>query len=128
MLNLKSVGRVAIAGAVLFSLFVAAGNNATARPNYLKVMNTAYPDLVKKHGKDGKLTCAVCHPSTEKSKKKRNDYGVALTKVLGKKNETDKDKIKEALTKAEKEKNKDDKTFGELIKAGDLPGKDEAAN
>lgn len=128
MLNLKSIGRFAIAGAVLFSLFVTVSKNATARPNYLKAFNAAYPDLVKKHGKNGKLTCAVCHPKTEKSKKKRNDYGAALTKSLGKKNETDKDKIKEALTKAEKESNKAKKTYGELIKAGDLPGGKDAVN
>ncbi|MGB4739433.1 MAG: hypothetical protein WBH50_14645 [Fuerstiella sp.] len=63
-----------------------------------------------------------------KDKKKRNDYGVALTKTLGEKNVKDADKIKEALTKAEAEKNADGKTYGELIKAGELPGKAEEAN
>lgn len=127
MLNLKNLGRIAIAGAVLFSLLVVTGENASARPQYKKPFEAAYPDLVKKHGKDGKsLSCAVCHPV--KDKKKRNDYGVALTKALGKKNEKDKDKIKEALKKAEKEKNKAGKTYGELIKAGELPGGKDAAN
>lgn len=127
MLNLKTLGRVVIAGAVLLSFLVINSDNATARPGYKKPFEAAYPDLVKKHGKDGKsLSCAVCHPV--KDKKKRNDYGVALTKALGKKNEKDKDKIKEALKKAEKEKNKAGKTFGELIKAGELPGGKDAAN
>ncbi len=93
-------------------------------------MTKTYPDLAKKHGGDtGKLGCAVCHPKDAKEKKKaRNNYGAALGKVVGKKNQTDEDKIKEALTKIEKEKSADGtKTFGDLIKEGKLPGTDEVA-
>jgi len=126
MLNVKSLGRVVVAGAALFSLLLLSGGDASARPQYKKPFEAAYPDLVKKHGTNGKLSCAVCHPV--KDKKKRNDYGVALTKALGKKSEKDAAKIKAALKKVESEKNADGKTYGELIKAGELPGKKDAAN
>lgn len=126
MLNLKTLGRVIVASAAVFSLLLIGGEDANARPQYKKPFEKAYPDLVKKHGTNGKLSCAVCHPV--KDKKKRNDYGVALTKALGKKSEKDADKIKAALKKAEAEKNKDGKTYGELIKAGELPGGKDAAN
>jgi len=122
---MKNLGRYVIAGTCLFAIVAMTSETASARPQFKKAFETAYPDLVKKHGTDGKLTCAICHPV--KDKKKRNDYGVALTKTLGEKNVKDEAKIKEALTKAESEKNKDEKTYDELIKAGDLPGgKDEA--
>lgn len=71
------------------------------------------------------VKCDVCH--TGKSKKDRNPYGVELAKLLDK--ATDKDnqeKIQEVLTKVEKlpsdAKDKKSPTFGDLIKAGKLPG------
>ncbi len=124
MLTVKNCVRFAVAGFLAASMFVVTGGEASARPKYLNVLNETYPDLVKKHGTDGKLTCAVCHP--EKDKKKRNNYGAALQGKLSKKNESSEDKIKEALTKTEGEKSKTEgKTFGDLIKAGDLPGTNE---
>lgn len=121
MLNVKNCVRVAVAGVLAASMFIVAGGEAVARPKYKDALNDKYPDLAKKQGTEGKLTCAVCHP--EKDKKKRNNYGVALAGKLEKKNETDMDKIKEALTKTEGEKSKTEgKTFGDLITAGELPG------
>ena len=126
MLTVKNCVRVAVAGVLAASMFVVTGGQAVARPKYKDAINDKYPDLAKKHGTDGKLTCAVCHP--DKDKKKRNNYGVALAGKLEKKNETDMDKIKEALTKTEGEKSKTEgKTFGDLITAGELPGTDEVA-
>jgi len=126
MLTVKNCVRFVVAGVLAASMFVVTGGEAMARPKYLKVLNETYPDLVKKHGTDGKLTCAVCHP--EKDKKKRNNYGVAMAGKLEKKNESDEAKIKEALTKTEGEKSKTEgKTFGDLIKAGELPGTEEVA-
>jgi hypothetical protein len=126
MLTVKNCVRFAVAGFLAASMFVVTGGEALARPKYLKVLNETYPDLVKKHGTDGKLTCAVCHP--EKDKKKRNNYGAALAGNV-KKNESDEGKIKEALTKTESEKSKTEgKTFGDLIKAGELPGTNEVAD
>ena len=124
MLTVKNSVRFVVAGMLAASLFVVTGGEATARPKYKDAINLAYPDLAKKHGTDGKLTCAVCHP--DKDKKKRNNYGVALAAKLEKKNESDEAKIKEALTKTEGEKSKTEgKTCGELIKDGELPGTSE---
>ena len=121
MRSLKNLGRYAVAGACLFAIVVLTGNTASARPKYAAVMSKQYEDLAKKHGKNGKLSCAVCHPT--KSKKERNNYGAALGKAIGKKNQSDEAKIKEALVKTEKEKSATEgKTFGDLIKAGELPG------
>jgi len=126
MLTVKNCVRVAVAGVLAASMFVVTGGQAVARPKYKDAINDKYPDLAKKHGTDGKLTCAVCHP--DKDKKKRNNYGVALAGKLEKKNETDMDKIKEALTKTEGEKSKTEgKTFGDLITAGELPGTNDVA-
>lgn len=105
---------------------------ASARTQYQKAMGKLYPDLLKKHGTGAegkkKLSCKTCHPG--KTKKKRNDYGVALGKAIGKKNEKDEDKIKKAFETIAKEKSGKDKekTFGELIKDGKLPGGDKEAN
>ncbi len=130
MLTVKNCVRVAVAGVLAASMFVVTGNQAVARPKYKDAINDKYPDLAKKHGTDGKLTCAVCHPVTDK--KKRNNYGSALAGKLEKKNETDMDKIKEALTKTEGEKSKTEvegktQTFGDLITAGELPGTTDVA-
>jgi hypothetical protein len=89
--------------------------------------------------------CGLCHtkpPDDESSKKVRNTYGKAISKfipdVIGKPEPTDVEKkglrkapakIQSLLEKAAGEPSdaKDPKspTFGELIKQGKLPGKDE---
>ena len=125
MLTVKNVVRLFVAGTVAAAMFIVTGSEALARPKYVNVANTTYPDLAKKQGTDGKLTCALCHP--EKDKKVRNNYAAAFGGKLEKKNETDEAKIKDALTKAEGEKSATEgKTFGDLIKAGELPGTNEA--
>lgn len=94
-------------------------NRAEARSGYLKGFKGLYKNLEKQVGEK---KCNVCHFG--KKKKNRNDYGKALSKIV-KKNEKDKKKIKEALKKVEKEKSSvKDKTFGDLIKDGKLPGTD----
>jgi hypothetical protein len=76
-----------------------------------------------------KVKCNVCHEGT--AKKNKNEYGIAVGKLL-KKTEFGPDKISadpegkakeivEALKKVEAEKSKDGKTFGEKMKAGSLP-------
>ena len=129
MLTVKNSVRFVVAGVLAAAMFVVTGGEATARPKYLAALNAKYPDLAKKKGTDGKLTCAVCHPKDDNAKKlKRNNYGLALAGKLEKKNESDEDKIKEALTKTEGEKSKTEgKTFGDLITSGELPGTDEEA-
>lgn len=75
--------------------------------------------------------CNLCHYG--KSKKNRNDYGAALSKYLKKDDyktsrvraeaEKVEKELNEAFEKVAKIKKKDgDKTFGELIKSGKLPG------
>jgi len=74
------------------------------------------------------VKCNVCHVG--KSKKDKNEYGVAVGKFLTKKGfeavksdeEAAKKYVLEGLEKAEAEKSSGGKTFGELIKAGQLPG------
>ena len=67
-----------------------------------------------------KNSCGICHPGS--SKKERNEYGKAVNKLLKKADKEDTKKIAEALKTTEGEKNAAGKTFGELIKAGMLPG------
>ncbi|HAV31985.1 MAG: hypothetical protein ACK5TG_00460 [Planctomyces sp.] len=123
---MKNVLKFVAVAAVAAGLFVTSGSQAVARPKYKDVMSATYAELAKKHGTDGKLTCAVCHP--DKDKKIRNNYGAEFGKALTKKNESDEAKIKEALTKAEAGKSATEgKTFGDLIKASELPGTAEAA-
>lgn len=95
---------------------------AEARPQY----NKAVADTYKDNAAVKKAKCLVCHPV--KDKKKRNNYGVAVGKGIGKKNQKDVKVIAEALTKAEKEKSATEgKTFGDLLKDGKLPGEATAA-
>ncbi|MCA9057482.1 MAG: hypothetical protein KDA85_03250 [Planctomycetaceae bacterium] len=113
--------------ALVLAAFVVSADQASARPKFATAATEKYPELAKKHGMNDKLTCAMCHP--DKDKKKRNNYGAAVGSHLTKKNESDLDKIKEALTKAEADKSATEgKTFGDLIKAGELPGTNEVAN
>jgi hypothetical protein len=72
--------------------------------------------------------CNVCHKGT--SKKDHNEYGKVVQKFLkkAKYNEIKDDETKakqyilEGLQKAEAEKAKNGKTYGEILKAGELPG------
>ncbi len=105
-----------VCGLALVAAVVLGGvETAEARPTYLKAFATQYPDLADK-AKEAK--CGVCHPG--KSKKERNEYGMALGKLTGK-NQKDAEKLKEALVGAAKAKAKSGKTFGEIIEGGDLP-------
>lgn len=72
--------------------------------------------------------CNVCHQGT--SKKEHNEYGKAVQKYMtkAKYNEIKDDEaagkkyILEGLQKAEGEKGGNGKTYGEMLKAGTLPG------
>ncbi len=101
----------------LFAGLVVGANvgRVDARPKYKGQFEKAYSEVAK----NNKIECTVCHEGTDK--KKRNNYGEALMKNVGK-NEMDEAKIKEALTKTESEKSAiKDKTFGDLLKDGKLP-------
>lgn len=77
----------------------------------------------------GSAKCNVCHDANSKSKKDKNEYGKAVSKYLKK---ADYDKIKsnpanakqfiiDGLQKAEAEKAANGKTYGEILKSGELP-------
>ncbi len=86
--------------------------------------NAAFVDATKE------AKCNVCHHG--KTKKNRNDYGKALSTLLKKDDyKTERVKaepdvvdkeLKEAFEKVEKMKSVSGETFGDLIKAGKLPG------
>jgi len=73
--------------------------------------------------------CNVCHAG--ESKKMKNEYGKAVGKYLtkAKYNEIKEDEaaakkyILDGLAKAEAEKSSSGKSYGEMLKAGELPGK-----
>ncbi|HEX6987050.1 MAG TPA: hypothetical protein VF170_16850 [Planctomycetaceae bacterium] len=100
--------------------FVAAPEQADARPQYLREFAKKYENL---KAEALKTKCFVCHPKGD-DKKVNNDYGTALKKQFGEeKNVKDNDKIAKAYTTIEKEKSSvEGKTFGDLIKEGKLPG------
>lgn len=114
-------------------------NHAGAIPAFKKEFDDKY---VKKDSNDPAekslaeavkdAKCLVCHGKNaegKEDKKTRNAYGKALDKLLDKKKDIkDKEKIQKALDKVAGEKvdetKPDSPTFGELIKAGKLPGGD----
>jgi len=99
--------------------FVAAPQQADARPQYLKAFAGQYTNL-EEQAKDAK--CTVCHFGSKKTN--NNDYGEALKKAFGEgKNVKDAAVISKGFTDIEKEKSKTEgKTFGDLIKENKLPG------
>ena len=99
-------------------LAVAVPNPSPARPQYLRGFHSNYEELesITKQAK-----CAVCHCG--KTKKAWNDYGDALKKELGDKNVKDREAIDKALDAIESlPSHVPDKTFGDLIREGRLPG------
>ncbi|HEY1600791.1 MAG TPA: hypothetical protein VGG64_14375 [Pirellulales bacterium] len=92
---------------------------------YVKDSNNAeFVEAVKK------ANCNLCHGKNAEGKddkKVRNAYGMALDKLLDKKEDAkNKEKIQAALDTVAAEKSNPDNpnapTFGELIKQGKLPG------
>ena len=115
-----------------FALTVCLGS-AQARPAYPPIIKDYYKDnkaIVEKAGATDK--CNLCHDAASKMKKDHNEYGKAVKKHMPKdefdklKDPTMKDalvkKLGEALKATEAEKHSSGKTFGEVIKAGKLPG------
>lgn len=113
------------ASIVALCLIALVAGPVAARPPYPAIFKAKYENLAKEVDT---AKCLVCHKGKEK--KDRNEYGIALSKAFGKadfeKNKGDKEALAkhltEALDKVAEEKNADGKTFGELIKAGHLPG------
>lgn len=115
-------------GAFAMSAFL---GSAQARPPYAPIVGEHYKDseaiAAKAKAAD---KCNLCHDAASKSKKDRNEYGKALAKHFGedafKKVKDDKEALAKALNEAlkatEADKHSSGKTFGEVIKAGKLPG------
>jgi hypothetical protein len=112
--------RLAVYGVAVAAFVLSSGfRSAEARPQYNEQFKKKYPDNATAITEK----CAVCHIG-KPTEKKWNDYGTALGKAVGGKQEKDLEKISGALEKVEKEKSgTEGKTFGDLIKDGKLPGK-----
>ena len=102
-------------------LFGISSKHVGARAPYFEQFEEKYSDLggIGYPKRVEKAKCAVCHKGN--SKKERNSYGMALSKVITK-NEKQKAKIDKALGEIENEKSPSGETFIELIKQGKLPG------
>lgn len=125
---MKKAGTLTICGMVVAMLAGFAGK-ADARPDYKKAHDAKYKGS-SIEGALAEAKCNACHYG--KKKADRNDYGKALIEVglteekykeLKKDHKEDFEKlIKESLEKVLEKKNADGQKFGDLIKAGKLPG------
>jgi len=125
---MKKVGLLLLLAVIAVAITAASIENASALPAVNKAFAAKYKDSkVAAAAKAQK--CNLCHVP-KKKKTERNEYGEALSKFVTKddykKLKADKPaweaKVNKALDEAGKVKNKDGKTFGELIEAGTLPG------
>jgi len=109
--------RKLVLGIGTLSLVIACAVQSTeARPKYYAEFKKMYKDVEGLND----VKCNVCHKG--KSKKDKNDYGIAYGTTLNAKNAKDADQIKKALQDSESKPSKiDGKTYGELLKANKLP-------
>jgi hypothetical protein len=141
---MKTCFRISVAFVILTSIVMSA-SALPPLPKYIEEHYAASPEHAKYlemyKGLEMEHKCDACHkPGVDKKAKGHalNDYGQTVAKhfkhrdfnkadKMGKDNPAEAAKAKQliadALTKADAEKNADGKTFGELIKAGKLPGK-----
>ena len=121
---MKKFGALCLLAAVAL---VWSTSSATARLPY----RNAFLDVIKDskiHATAKKESCKNCHYG--KSKKNRNDFGMALSKHLNKKlyDQLKKNKpalakkVREAVEAVLNEKSVSGETFGARIEAGKLPG------
>lgn len=130
---------------VVASLWVLTASALPPLPEYIEAHYATSPEhakyLAMYKALEGEHKCDACHrPGVDKKVKGHalNDYGEAVHKnfkhrdfnkadKLGKDDAAEKAKamqiIVDALDKAAAEKNAEGKVFGELIRAGQLPGK-----
>ena len=106
----------------LFAGALLVATPAFAVKPFLDEFEAKYPDLKAKIGAAQGGKCNVCHMGDKKTM--RNEYGVAVRKLLKKADMNNAAKIKMALDTVEKEKAANGETFGERIKAGRLPADD----
>lgn len=124
---------------LVFALVLSIGFGMAASPAFaIKEFNDAWTAMYVKDSKNegfkklaGDAKCNVCHIQGA-NKKERNPYGTEAAKLLKKKDfpkdrftkdaEGCKKEIEAAFKKIEEMKAKDGKTYGEKMKAGELPG------
>lgn len=106
---------------------------AAAFPQFAKEFKKIYageestPVEAKIAASLAKVKCNVCHdpkkgPDGKASKKNRNAYGNALSKLITKEDKKDVEKIHKALKTVESQKPEGgDQSYGERLKAGLLP-------
>ena len=113
------------------ALSIGFSSPALAIPGFKKAFDDRYPEL---KSVSDEQKCNLCHFG--KSKKNKNDYGLALSELLKKDNfkeervKAEPDKVKAeydaAFKKVEEGKSKGGETFGERLKAKKAPGTPEA--
>lgn len=104
------------AAVLLASCWLTTGGSADARPPYCKAFIDHYTNVTAA----AQTKCGICHDGNDK--KVRNNYGMAMEAALPGKNCKDDAAIKAALVKIEGEMSAvAGKTFGDLLKAGQLP-------
>jgi len=90
----------------------------SARPAF--AVKQFYDEFKEVYVNNGKAKCNICHEG--KSKKDKNAYGKELDKLLDRKKDAkNPEKIREALAKVAGMKSPSGKTWGEILKAGELP-------
>ena len=103
-----------------------AHSSADAIPPFQKVFYAEYldnSDNAEFVAAVKEVKCNLCHDPDSKSKKDRNPYGDALSKLLDKKEDKDNtEKVVASLKTVSEAKSPSGATFGELIKSGKLPG------
>jgi len=103
-------------GLAVAALSLLVPGRSEVRPQYFEAFKAGYPNVTAAAA----TKCVVCH--SPESKKVRNAYGAALEAALGAKNVKDAETITAALKAAEaKPSGVEGKTFGDLLKAGELP-------
>lgn len=117
-------------------MFVLAAVPAWAVPAFNEAFKKAYvKEGMPLEAKVAEVKCNVCHMGKEK--KMKNEFGNAVGKYLKKADFTGEEKkyepkspeadkaLADGLEKAAAEKSSNGKTFGELLKSGELPAKEE---
>src|SRR5689334_11433682 len=116
--------------AILGSLiFLSIAEVAQARPPYVPTLAKMYPaNSMLQDVARGAMKCNICHSGM--GKKIRNEFGAAVNKEMTKDKyfelmgnpEALSAALKAAVSKAEDELNSKGESFGDLLRAGMLPG------
>jgi len=119
---MKRIASALVLSALGLGVCLTAPQQVEARQPYLKSFIAKYGEVEAVKTKAEELKCGVCHGEGGKNKKVVSDYGKALAQALGEKNVKSTEKLEKAYGEIESKKDSgNDKTYGELLKAGELP-------